>query len=98
MWLTFGDPEGLGQRKRTRREVFLARLEQVVPWKALLERLYRRGQARGVAVCRRGLPDRGEALDDQGDQEQARAAVRGALGALPGRFAGEGGHPFRVMR
>lgn len=36
MQLTFGDAEGLGQRKRTRREVFLAEMEQVVPWTALL--------------------------------------------------------------
>ncbi len=37
MQLTFGDAEGLGQRKRTRREIFLAEMEQVVPWKALLK-------------------------------------------------------------
>jgi transposase, IS5 family len=36
MQLTFGDAEGLGQRKRTRREVFLAEMEQVVPWQPLL--------------------------------------------------------------
>lgn len=36
MQLTFGDAEGLGKRKQTRREVFLAEMEQVVPWKALL--------------------------------------------------------------
>lgn len=36
MQLTFGDAEGMGKRKRTRREVFLAQMEQVVPWKALL--------------------------------------------------------------
>jgi IS5 family transposase len=36
MQLTFGDAEGLGVRKRTRREIFLAEMEQVVPWKALL--------------------------------------------------------------
>lgn len=36
MQLTFGDAEGPGQRKRTRREVFLDEMEQVVPWKALL--------------------------------------------------------------
>ena len=36
MQLSFGDAEGLGQRKRTRREVFLAEMDQVVPWKALL--------------------------------------------------------------
>ncbi len=36
MQLTFGDAEGLGARKRTRREIFLAEMEQVVPWKALL--------------------------------------------------------------
>ena len=36
MQLTFGDAEDLGQRKRTRREVFLTEMEQVVPWTALL--------------------------------------------------------------
>lgn len=36
MQLTFGDAEDLGQRKRTRREIFLAEMEQVVPWQALL--------------------------------------------------------------
>lgn len=36
MQLSFGDAEGLEGRKRTRREVFLAQMEQVVPWKALL--------------------------------------------------------------
>lgn len=36
MQLSFGDAEDLGGRKRTRREVFLAEMEQVVPWKSLL--------------------------------------------------------------
>lgn len=36
MQLTFGDAEGLGQRKQTRRERFLAEMDQVVPWKRLL--------------------------------------------------------------
>jgi len=36
MQLTFGDAEDLGKRKRTRREIFLAEMEQVVPWTALL--------------------------------------------------------------
>lgn len=36
MQLTFGDAEGLGKRKKTRREIFLAEMEQVVPWEALL--------------------------------------------------------------
>jgi len=36
MQLTFGDAEGMGKRKRTRREIFLAEMEQVVPWNALL--------------------------------------------------------------
>lgn len=34
--LTFGDLEYAGKRKRTRREVFLAEMEQVVPWRELL--------------------------------------------------------------
>lgn len=33
--LSFGDAEYAGKRKRTRREVFLAEMEQVVPWSAL---------------------------------------------------------------
>ncbi len=36
MQLTLSDAEGLGKRKRTRREIFLAERDQVVPWKALL--------------------------------------------------------------
>lgn len=36
MQLTFGDVEGLGQRKHTRRELFLKEMDQVVPWKRLL--------------------------------------------------------------
>ncbi|MEA5188385.1 IS5/IS1182 family transposase, partial [Xanthomonas fragariae] len=36
MQLTFGDAEGLGKRKQTRCEIFLAEMEQVVPWRHLL--------------------------------------------------------------
>src|SRR5690606_26284154 len=36
MQLTFGDAEGMSKRKRTRKEIFLAEMEQVVPWNALL--------------------------------------------------------------
>ena len=36
MQLTFGDAEGMSKRKRTRKEIFLAEMEQVVPWHALL--------------------------------------------------------------
>ncbi|MBO9782162.1 IS5/IS1182 family transposase, partial [Xanthomonas phaseoli pv. dieffenbachiae] len=36
MQLTFGDAEYNGKRKRTRREVFLAEMDQVVPWNYLL--------------------------------------------------------------
>ncbi|WDL18133.1 IS5 family transposase [Xanthomonas campestris] len=36
MQLTFGDAEGLGKRKQTRREIFLPEMEQVVPWQQLL--------------------------------------------------------------
>ena len=35
--LSFSDAEDAGKRKKTRREVFLEELEQVVPWQALLE-------------------------------------------------------------
>ena len=36
MQLTFGDAEGLGKRKQTRREIFLAEMVQVGPWQQLL--------------------------------------------------------------
>ena len=36
MQLTFGDAEALSQRKPTRRERFLAEMDQVVPWQSLL--------------------------------------------------------------
>ncbi|OLI80262.1 hypothetical protein IXO189_00500, partial [Xanthomonas oryzae pv. oryzae] len=35
MQLTFGDAEGPVNRKQTRREIFLAEMEQVVPWQQL---------------------------------------------------------------
>lgn len=35
MQLTFGDAEHLGKDKRTRKQVFLGEMEQVVPWAAL---------------------------------------------------------------
>ena len=34
--MSFGDAEYAGKRKQTRREVFLGEMEQVVPWKSLL--------------------------------------------------------------
>lgn len=34
--MSFGDAEYAGKRKRTRREVFLAEMDQVVPWARLL--------------------------------------------------------------
>src|SRR5215207_2619492 len=35
--MTFGDAEYAGKRKQTRRELFLAEMEQVVPWKSLMD-------------------------------------------------------------
>lgn len=35
--MTFGDAEYGAKRKKTRREIFLAEMEQVVPWKSLLD-------------------------------------------------------------
>lgn len=34
--MSFGDAKCAGKRKRTRREIFLAEMELVVPWKSLL--------------------------------------------------------------
>jgi IS5 family transposase len=35
--ISFADAEHSGKRKKTRREIFLAEMDQVVPWKALLK-------------------------------------------------------------
>lgn len=35
--MSFADAAYAGKRKKTRREVFLEEMEQVVPWKALLK-------------------------------------------------------------
>ena len=35
--MSFGDAEYAGKRKRTRREEFLAEMEQVIPWSSLLK-------------------------------------------------------------
>ena len=35
--MSFGDAEYAGKRKKTRREVFLEEMEQVVPWKSLVD-------------------------------------------------------------
>ena len=35
--MSFGDAEYAGKRKRTRREVFLAEMDQVIPWSSLLK-------------------------------------------------------------
>lgn len=37
MQLAFGDAEGMGERKRTCKEIFLGEMEQAVPWAPLLE-------------------------------------------------------------
>ena len=37
--MSFGDAEFAHKKKRTRREVFLAEMDEVVPWKALVQRL-----------------------------------------------------------
>jgi len=34
--MSFSDAEYAGKRKKTRREIFLAEMEQVVPWDRLL--------------------------------------------------------------
>lgn len=37
MQLTFGEAEGMSKRKRTRKEIFLGEMKQVVLWSALLK-------------------------------------------------------------
>jgi len=64
MQLTFGDAEGLGQRKKAHRELFLNEMDQAIPWKrplALIEPHYpltgRRGrQPYPLATAAHPLP------------------------------------------
>lgn len=39
MPLAFGDADGLGERKQTRREILLAEMKKVVPWTSLLAQI-----------------------------------------------------------
>ncbi|MFO0519167.1 MAG: transposase, partial [bacterium] len=37
--MSFGDAEHAGKRKKTRRELFLEEMEQIIPWKALIREI-----------------------------------------------------------
>ncbi len=50
MQLSFGDAEYNGKRKRTRREMFLAVMDQVVPWKGLMALIEPHSPKSGHAV------------------------------------------------
>lgn len=75
MQLTFGDAEGLGQRKKTRRELFPNEMDQVVPWKqllALIEPHYPRKAAAAVSAAtmrRIRLLQQWYALQEQATEE-----------------------------
>jgi len=52
--LSFSDAKYLGKRKRTRREVFLSQMEQVVPWLmlfGLIEAHYPKAGRGVVRMC-----------------------------------------------
>jgi len=94
MQLTFGDAEGLGQRKQTRRERFLAEMDQVVPWKrllALIEPHYPQTGRRGSqpyplsTMLRVHFPQQWYALSDPSMEEALYDT------AVMRRFAGIGG-------
>ena len=54
----FGDSDGLGQRKKTLRELFLNEMDQVVLWKRLMAQSIRitRLQAAAAVSCLRWQP------------------------------------------
>ena len=57
--LGFGDYEQTTAKKRTRRERFLAEMEAVVPWKALIDLIephYQKSSSRAVALLIRWEP------------------------------------------
>lgn len=81
MQLSSGDAEGLGWRKQTRREIFLAGMEQVVPWRQLLalnEPRYPTSGRRGrqpyalANMLRIHLSQQWYALSDPGMEEPLR--------------------------
>ena len=52
--LSFSDVEFDAQRKQTRRDKFLAEMDEVVPWArltALIEPVYPQSQSRSSCVC-----------------------------------------------
>ena len=53
MQLTCGDAEQQGRRKRTRREIFLSEMEQVMPWKALMALINRTTQRQAAQAGNR---------------------------------------------
>ena len=61
--MSFGDAEYAGKRKQTRREVFLAEMERVVPWVELLSLIEphypKAGRGRPLSDCHdaAGAPD-----------------------------------------
>lgn len=78
MQLIFGDAEGLGKRKQTRREIFLGEMEQAISWKSLLtliEPYYPRSGRRGrpsyalATMLRIHLLEQWYALSDPGMEE-----------------------------
>ena len=75
--MSFSDAEYAGKRKQTRREVFLAEMEQVVPWSALLPALRLRVHSAPPCSCWSGvcLPLRG----------RPRRRAASAAGASEGR-------------
>jgi IS5 family transposase len=42
--MTFANAEYAGKRKQTRKELFLIEMDQVVPWKGLIEPHYPKGE------------------------------------------------------
>ena len=85
--ISFSDAEYAGKRKKTRREVFLDEMEQVVPWKALLGLIEphcpgagrgRRPLPAGVDVAR--APDR-HSCHSSSIRAVQRARVTGSSGS-----------------
>ena len=90
--ISFSDAEHAGRRKRTRREVFLAEMELVVPWRAQLKVIEphypvpgrgRQQIQQELAVFRRRFLHQLDHLRGlHRGQRQRRNAQRGALGDM----------------
>lgn len=83
--MNFSDAKYAGKRKQTRRESFLAEMEQVVPWVgllALIESLYSKaGNGRPPYPLKTQEPGKALAPGETSPEDWAEKGIRSAFGS-----------------